>query len=138
LEKDNIKENEMNNEVEETEVETSGAEINASTGTDEEIKTNVNKEVESLVAGENTSKESSSRIILANVLDQLLIIAGSCLLLLVCDLILKIFGYMFVRENGSLILAGGIIYFIINCFYAPIMEKSKLENTFARKILNMN
>jgi hypothetical protein len=45
---------------------------------------------------------------------------------------------MFVRDNGSIILAGGIIYFIINCIYAPIMEKSKLENTFGKKILNMN
>jgi RDD family. len=132
LEKDNLNENEINDEVEENE-------IKKISDTEEEADSNVNKEVESLITSdEESDKQSSSKIILANALDQLLMIAGSALLVLLCDIILKLCGYMFVRDNGSIILAGGIIYFIINCIYAPIMEKSKLENTFGKKILNMN
>lgn len=132
MEKDNLNENEINDEVEENE-------IKKISDTEEETDNNVNKEVESLITSdEESDKQSSSKIILANALDQLLMIAGSALLVLLCDIILKLCGYMFVRDNGSIILAGGIIYFIINCIYAPIMEKSKLENTFGKKILNMN
>lgn len=132
MEKDNLNENEINDEVEENE-------IKKISDTEEETDSNVNKEVESLITSdEESDKQSSSKIILANVLDQLLMIAGSALLVLLCDIILKLCGYMFVRDNGSIILAGGIIYFIINCIYGPIMEKSKLENTFGKKILNMN
>ncbi|ABR32710.1 RDD family protein [Clostridium beijerinckii] len=132
MEKDNLNENEINDEVEENE-------IKKISDTEEEADSNVNKEVESLITSdEESDKQSSSKIILANALDQLLMIAGSALLVLLCDIILKLCGYMFVRDNGSIILAGGIIYFIINCIYAPIMEKSKLENTFGKKILNMN
>ncbi|ALB48128.1 MULTISPECIES: RDD family protein [Clostridium] len=132
MEKDNLNENEINDEVEENE-------IKKISNTEEETDNNVNKEVESLITSdEESDKQSSSKIILANVLDQLLMIAGSALLVLLCDIILKLCGYMFVRDNGSIILAGGIIYFIINCIYGPIMEKSKLENTFGKKILNMN
>jgi len=132
LEKDNLNENEINDEVEENE-------IKKISNTEEETDNNVNKEVESLITSdEESDKQSSSKIILANALAQLLMIAGSALLVLLCDIILKLCGYMFVRDNGSIILAGGIIYFIINCIYGPIMEKSKLENTFGKKILNMN
>jgi hypothetical protein len=132
LEKDNEKENLIKSEEEGTEVQASK---------DETAVTLVNtkeQEVKDLIGKEDNDKKSFSKIILANVLDQVLIIAGSSLLLLLSDLILKIFGYMFVRDNGSLILAGGIIYFIINCIYAPIMEKSKLKKTFAKKILDIN
>ncbi|MCI1478699.1 MAG: RDD family protein [Clostridium beijerinckii] len=132
MEKDNLNENEINDEVEENE-------IKKISNTEEETDNNVNKEVESLITSdEESDKQSSSKFILANALDQLLMIAGSALLVLLCDIILKLCGYMFVRDNGSIILAGGIIYFIINCIYGPIMEKSKLENTFGKKILNMN
>ncbi len=132
MEKDNEKENLIKSEEEGTEVQASK---------DETAVTLVNtkeQEVKDLIGKEDNDKKSFSKIILANVLDQVLIIAGSSLLLLLSDLILKIFGYMFVRDNGSLILAGGIIYFIINCIYAPIMEKSKLKKTFAKKILDIN
>jgi hypothetical protein len=132
LEKDNLNENEINDEVEENE-------IKKISDTEEEADSNVNKEVESLITSdEESDKQSSSKIILANALDQLLMIAGSALLVLLCDIILKLCGYMFVRDNGSIMLAGGIIYFIINCIYAPILEKSNLENTFGKTILNMN
>ncbi|MFW2490002.1 RDD family protein [Clostridium chromiireducens] len=137
MENENIKENKISSEVEETEME------NLNPGTDEtaisavaDEKTNAeySNTQNELITGE----KSSMRSIVASALDQLLIVAGSALLLLLCDLILKLFGYMFVRENGALILAGGIIYFIINCIYIPIMERSKLEVTIAKRILNIN
>jgi hypothetical protein len=110
LEKENITKNQIENEVEKVDSNTS----------------------------ENINKESSGKVILANALDQLVLVAGSSLLLLLCDLILKAFGYMFIRDNGALVLAGGIIYFIANCIYNPIMQKSKLKGTIAQKILNIN
>lgn len=132
MEKDNIKENLIKSEEEEAEVQTSNDETAVTLTNAKE------QEVEELLNNEDNDKKPLSKAILANVLDQILIIAGSSLFLLLFDLILKIFGYMFVRDNGALILAGSIIYFIINCIYVPIMEKSKLEKTFAKKILNMN
>jgi len=42
---------------------------------------------------------------------------------------------MFIQGTGAIVIAGGIIYFILNCIYAPIMEKSKVKNTIAKKIL---
>ena len=137
MENENIKENKISSEVEGTEME------NLNPETDE---TAISAVVDEKTNAENsntqneliTGKKSSMRSIAASALDQVLIVAGSALLLLLCDLILKLFGYMFIRENGALVLAGGIIYFIINCIYTPIMERSKLEGTIARRILSIN
>ncbi|AWK49920.1 RDD family protein [Clostridium beijerinckii] len=145
MEKDNIKENEIKSEVEETEAQTSNIEATESDANSEsqELKIeNTNVEIEGLINGDNNdediNKNSSIQVILANVLDQLLIVASSAVLLLLCDFILKLFGYMFIRETGALVIAGGIIYFILNCIYAPIIEKTKIKNTIAKKILNIN
>jgi len=145
LEKDSIKENEINSEVEEIEVQTSNIETtNADANSEsQELKVeNTNIEIEGLINGDNNdediNKNSSIQVILANVLDQLLIIASSAVLLLLCDFVLKLFGYMFIRETGALVIAGGIIYFILNCIYTPIMENTKMRNTIAKKILNIN
>jgi len=145
LEKDSIKENEINSEVEEIEVQTSNIETtNADANSEsQELKVeNTNIEIEGLINGDNNdediNKNSSIQVILANVLDQLLIIASSAVLLLLCDFVLKLFGYMFIRETGALVIAGGIIYFILNCIYTPIMENTKMKNTIAKKILNIN
>jgi len=145
LEKDNIKENEIKSEVVETEVQTSDIESTegeTKTKNQEAKEQNTNLEIEGLINGENNdediNKNSSIKVILANVLDQVLIVASSAVLLLLCDFVLKLFGYMFTREAGALMLAGGIIYFILNCIYAPIMEKTKMKNTIAKKILNIN
>lgn len=96
-------------------------------------------ENETLLNGENNKKNLVGKLIAANALDQLIMIAGSGVLLFIIDFIMrKAFGYMFVRDNGALVLAGGILYFIANCIYMPIMERTKLENTVAKKILNLN
>ena len=148
MEKDNVKENEIKSEVEETEVQTSNietteAEINT---TNQEVKEeNTNFEIQGLINDENNdenndekiNKNSSMQVILANVLDQLLLVAASAVLVLLCDVVMGLFGYMFVKGTGAMVLAGGIIYFILNCIYAPIMEKSKAKNTIAKKILNI-
>ena len=145
MKKDNIKENEIKSEVGEIEVQTSNietTEADTNSKSQEAKEENTNTEIEGLINGENNDedikKNSSIQVILANVLDQLLIVASSAVLLLLCDFVLKLFGYMFIREIGALVMAGGIIYFILNCIYAPIMEKTKMKNTIAKKILNIN
>ena len=145
MEKDNINENGINSEVEEMEVQTSNIET---TKVENNIKNqtlnedNTNSELHGLINGENSDEDinenSSIQVILANILDQLLIVAASAVLVLLCSVVLKLFGYMFTEGTGSVVLAGGIIYFILNCIYAPIMEKSKAKNTIAKKILNIN
>lgn len=129
MENNNIKENEAINEAEENEVR-----VTADT-----MEENVNTEIHQLV-NEETEKEKKSGFkgLLANVLDQTLLIAFSALLIVVLDQIIRLFGYMFVRETGGIILAAGIIYFILNCIYSPIMEKTKAKATIANKILNVN
>jgi uncharacterized RDD family membrane protein YckC len=124
LEKDNVKENKAIHEEEKTEVGTSNQE-------------NTNNEIESLVSDENNKENSFSKVILSNILDQSLVIAGAAIVLLLTDLILHLFGYQFVRETGALVLSGGIIYFILNCIYTPIIENSKFKSTIGKKILNI-
>ena len=141
MEKDNIKENQIKSEVEETEVETSNIEtIEAETNTKNQNskEKNTNIEIQGLKDDADINENSSKKFILANILDQLLVVAASSVLVLLCDVVLRLFGYMFIQGTGSIVIAGGIIYFILNCIYAPIMEKSKAKNTIAKKILNIN
>jgi hypothetical protein len=138
LEKDNVKDNETNSDMEETEVQASGAENTEEVTNDtEEAAVTVSEEIENSTNEEINRKSAASGAILANILDQLVIVVCSSLLVFLCDLVLKLFGYMFIQGNGSIILAGGIIYFILNCIYASIMEKTKLRTTIAKKILNI-
>lgn len=138
MEKDNVKDNETNSDMEETEVQASGVENTEEVTSDtEEAAVTVSEEIENSTSEEVNRKSAASGAILANILDQLVIVVCSSLLVFLCDLVLKLFGYMFIQGNGSIILAGGIIYFILNCIYAPIMEKTKLRTTIAKKILNI-
>lgn len=130
MENNNIKENETVNEAEENEVKVS----------EEIMEANVNTELHNLVNEDVMVKNEKSSIksFLANILDQTLLIAASAILIILLDQIIRLFGYMFVRETGGIILAAGIIYFILNCIYAPIMEKTRAKATIANKILNIN
>jgi len=128
LEKENIKENQIKNEVDTEEVN------RMEENTNFEIQKLINSEEKNTDKGEN----SCTKAILANILDQVLVVAASSVLVLLCDVVLKLFGYMFVQGTGAIILAAGIIYFVLNCIYAPIMEKSRAKNTIAKKILNIN
>lgn len=133
-----MKDNEIKSEIEEAEVQTNAE--TSEIGTDTKgnaIEAAINNEVQSLISEEINDKESAGKVVLANALDQLVLVACSCLLVMLFDLILNVFGYMLVRDNGALIFAGGIIYFILNCIYVPVMEKTKLKNTIAKKILSL-
>lgn len=133
MEKDNVKENE-------TEVNT---EEKYSVEISEVCEENTNNELQSLSedqecdSNSKESKVSFGKAILANFLDQLIIVAGSSVILLVADLIMRIFGYQFVREGYALVCVVMCIYFVINCFYEQLMEGTKLKNTIAKKILNL-
>lgn len=96
----------------------------------EELITN-NDDVE-LHEGSKTGKE-----ILVNILDQIILAAISSVLVVAIDFCMNAAGYRFVRDNGSIIGAGAIIYFIFNCIYAPLMAKTKAKKTIAKKILSI-
>lgn len=140
MEKDEINENQVTNEVGEDKdqiLDAESTQIVVDTKEQEDMEENA--ENITLLSDEAKKKSLVGKLIAANALDQIIMIAGSAVLLFLIDLIMrKAFGYMFVRENGALILAGGIIYFIVNCIYIPIMERTKLENTVAKRILNLN
>ena len=133
MEKDNINEEQINSEVEATDMKVDKEE--------NIMEENTNMEIHNLMNDDSIDKDKSesscTKAILANILDQVLLVAASSILVLLCDVILKLFGYMFVQGTGAIIIAAGIIYFILNCIYAPIMIKSKAKNTIARKILNI-
>lgn len=127
--KENIVENEE--EVQNSNEET--MEVVSETNSEEAA----NSDDENLTNEEVYYKEPAGIAILANSLDQIIMVAVSALLVFLCDTIMRAFGYMFVQGNGAIILAGGIAYFVLNCIYSPIMKKTKLRNTIARKILSV-
>ncbi|MBU3103776.1 hypothetical protein [Clostridium gasigenes] len=69
--------------------------------------------------------------LLVGVIDQIVVIAGALVTLLVFNLILKIFGY-YVSEKETIFL---IIYILINIIYVPVCKMLKLKETVGRKIL---
>lgn len=129
MEKDNLKENET--------------EEKNSFNFSKESEENTNSELQDLIEGqeenslETDSKPSLAKGIFANLLDQLIVLAGSSLILLITDLIMRAFGYQFIRETGVLVTAVMVIYFVINCLYTQLMERTKLKNTIAKRILNL-
>lgn len=116
MEKDSIKENETEEYNDKTN------EIQHLTEKNDELK---------------EKKVSFGKEIFANLLDQLIILSASSIILLIVDLVMKVFGYQFVRENGVLISVIMCVYFVINCFYTQLFEKTKLKNTIAKKLLNV-
>lgn len=108
----------------------------------EEKKSNEsNTEIEDLVRSTDSSEEKESvgtgKEILASILDQLILAAMSSVLVVIIDFCMNVAGYRFVRDNGSIIGAAAIIYFIFNCIYAPLMAKTKAKKTIAKKILSI-
>lgn len=130
MEKDKITENEAK------EKKALNAEVS------EEKKSNEsNTEIEDLVRSTDSSEEKESvgtgKEILASILDQLILAAMSSVLVVIIDFCMNVAGYRFVRDNGSIIGAAAIIYFIFNCIYAPLMAKTKAKKTIAKKILSI-
>lgn len=136
MEKDNVKENE-------TEVNTDEKEEN-SVELSKEHEENTNNELQDLIEdheeavdSKENNKPSFGKEIFANLLDQFVILAGSSVILLIADVVMRMFGYQFVRETGILLAVVMCVYFVINCFYVQLMERTKLKNTIAKKILNL-
>lgn len=136
MEKDNVKENE-------TEVNTDEKEENI-VELSKEHEENTNNELQDLIEdheeeidSKESNKPSFGKEIFANLLDQFVILAGSSVILLIADVVMRMFGYQFVRETGILVAVVMCVYFVINCFYVQLMERTKLKNTIAKKILNL-
>ena len=136
MEKDNVKENE-------TEVNTDEKEEN-SVELSKEHEEKTNNELQDLIEdheeevdSKENNKPSFGKEIFANLLDQFVILAGSSVILLIADVVMRMFGYQFVRETGILVAVVMCVYFVINCFYVQLMERTKLKNTIAKKILNL-
>ena len=135
METDNVKENE-------TEVNTDEKEEN-SVELSKEHEENTNNELQDLIEdheevdSKENNKPSFGKEIFANLLDQFVILAGSSVILLIADVVMRMFGYQFVRETGILVAVVMCVYFVINCFYVQLMERTKLKNTIAKKILNL-
>lgn len=123
MEKDNLKENETTTEEKlENIVHTS----------------NEKSELQDLIEGtKKISTVSFGKSFFANLLDQAISLACSALIVLIVDLIMRIFGYQFVREAGVVVSVILGVYFVVDCLYAPILERTKLKNTIAKRILNL-
>ena len=95
-------------------------------------------EIHQLINGEDNNKKKHNstqffKNVLVNILDQAILLAVSGVVLLLFDYIIRIIGYMVITPLAVLL----IIYFIMNCIYEPIMKKTKLRKTIAKKILNI-
>lgn len=136
MKKDDLKENETEINTEEKK------EHNVDLSNESED--NTNNELQDLIEGheekidsEDNSRPSFGTEVFANLLDQLVILASSSLILLIADLVMRMFGYQFIREAGVLVTVVMCVYFVINCFYKQLMERTKLKNTIAKRILNL-
>lgn len=89
------------------------------------------EEKDVLVEDMEEEKKGVVRELLAGVVDQIVVMASSLVVLLVFNLILKIFGYYVVEKQPMFL----IIYVIINIIYAPICKQFKLRETVGRKVL---
>ena len=69
--------------------------------------------------------------ILSGVIDQIISIALSLLLIIVLDLLLKLFG-LYIAQREPMFL---IMYVIVNIIYGPICASTKLKDTIGRKIM---
>lgn len=88
------------------------------------------------VDNEENNKEEGKGVnffkkVLAGIIDQIISIALSLVLLIVFDLVLKLFGF-YIAEREPMFL---IMYIIVNIFYAPICTSIKLKETIGRKII---
>lgn len=132
MEKENITENETKEEA------TLKSEVSEKNNRNEN-----NTEIEELVAVdtadvlEENESSSTGKLIMANLLDELILAAISSVLVVIVDFCLNVAGYRFARDNGSIIGAAAIIFFIMNCIYAPLMAKTKAKKTIAKKILSI-
>ena len=100
-----------------------------------EVKEEINEIETAEEIAEETKKEEDSKAlkffkrILAGVVDQIISIALALLLIIVTDLVLKLFGF-YIAEREPMLL---IMYVIVNIVYSPICTSTKLKDTIGRK-----
>lgn len=67
------------------------------------------------------------------VLDQVIVLGVASLLMVVFNLILRLFGFMIVEFTPMLL----IFFFIVNCLYSPLMERMQDGRTLGKRIMNI-
>lgn len=86
-------------------------------------------------AEEKVKKESKVvkflKKVLAGTIDQIISIALALVLLIVLDLLLKLFGFQIAQREPIFL----IVYVIVNIIYGPICTSTKLKDTIGRKTM---
>ncbi|MGG7176757.1 RDD family protein [Clostridium paraputrificum] len=70
----------------------------------------------------------------ASLLDEMFVFIASALGLLILELILRLFGFTMVTTEVFLL----IIFFVANVLYYPIIEGSKYNTTFGKRIMKLD
>ena len=101
----------------------------------EELKEEVQQILDEAEETEEEKEESKGlrffKKILGGVIDQIISISLSLLLLVVFDLILKLFGFRIAQREPMFL----IMYVIVNVIYSPICTSTKLKDTIGRKTM---
>lgn len=79
------------------------------------------------------NKHSIGNDILANVMDQLIMLCLSAIILLIFSFLIKFVGYYVAMPVPVLF----IIYVIVECLYGPTLKNSKLKKTVGDKIFKI-
>jgi len=133
---ENVSEEELNDKIEvnnEEEMKNTSTDIKVEETLDE--SKNSNKEILGDNVEENEKVEDGKNLVflkrvLSGIIDQVISIAIALVLLLVFNLVLKIFGFYIVEREPIF----AIIYVITNILYTPICNSSKLGKTIGLKI----
>lgn len=133
---ENLSEEELNDKIEvnnEEEMKNTSTDIKVEETLDE--SKNSNKEILGDNVEENEKVEDGKNLVflkrvLSGIIDQVISIAIALVLLLVFNLVLKIFGFYIVEREPIF----AIIYVITNILYTPICNSSKLGKTIGLKI----
>ena len=80
---------------------------------------------------EDSSKVKFLKKILVSAMDQIIAIALSLVIIVLFDLIIKLFGF-YVAQRQPIFL---IIYVIVNILYSPICTSTKLNGTIGKKVI---
>lgn len=132
---ENVSEEELNDKIEvnNEEIKNTSTDIKTEETLDE--SKNSNKEILGDDVEENKKVEDGKNLVflkrvLSGIIDQVISIAIALVLLLVFNLVLKIFGFYIVEREPIF----AIIYVITNILYTPICNSSKLGKTIGLKI----
>lgn len=98
----------------------------------EEINDDIDENLAEEIEVEKDAKETTFiKEILVGAVDQIVSIVSALVILIVFNLILKIFGY-YIAEKEPMFL---IMYVLVNIIYAPLCKKSKFKSTVGKKLL---